>query len=428
MEGSYCVYMHESPNCKKYIGITRQKPERRWQNGFGYVNNKYFYRAIEKYGWENFKHIIIKDNLSKENAEKLEIELIKKYESNNPNNGYNILDGGKCSGFYLKFSKEFDIGCFKNFEKCKFPDDYRMFFIDLYKKLELQTNIPAIRYFDLKEYSLMIIQRAFSYYWEAKEENRNWRIMNFILSEFCYILKHIRKSIKNSKEFCVCKNCLMRKEVQGSNDGKITLLEYCDGCKINILEFKTHKVEYFEEFKDAISEQERQRIVDLFLLDLFYNGFGSESIQNIIFRNKYEEELNISHNNKVEFVEKCVYKMFKNFKNEEEYQIKIEKKGLKSSNQILSNASTSQIDFHNKIIDYIRRTIYFELSKRCNRLKKIGFSVCKECGDLYLKNPSGKNTSEKYCNGCKKNVNKKQIKLRVRKYRKCNESKTIESE
>lgn len=51
--------MHISPSNKRYIGITSQKPEIRWANGKGYSYNKHFYRAIQKYGWDNFEHRIL---------------------------------------------------------------------------------------------------------------------------------------------------------------------------------------------------------------------------------------------------------------------------------------------------------------------------------------------------------------------------------
>ena len=86
--------MHIFPNSKKYIGITKQKPKKRWNNGKGYKHNNYIQNAIQKYGWNNIKHKILFSNLTKEEAEQKEIELIAKYKSNDKNYGYNIENGG----------------------------------------------------------------------------------------------------------------------------------------------------------------------------------------------------------------------------------------------------------------------------------------------------------------------------------------------
>lgn len=95
MENNYIVYMHISPNNKRYIGLTCQKPEYRWNNGKGYKHNSYFTRAIEKYGWDNFKHIIIAKGLTEDEAKWLEIELIREWDSINRDKGYNLTKGGE---------------------------------------------------------------------------------------------------------------------------------------------------------------------------------------------------------------------------------------------------------------------------------------------------------------------------------------------
>lgn len=89
------VYMHTNKiNNKKYIGITSEKdPNRRWKNGFGY-KQQVFFRAIQKYSWENFDHEIILTNLTEKEAKIKEQELIAKYQSNNPLYGYNRSKGG----------------------------------------------------------------------------------------------------------------------------------------------------------------------------------------------------------------------------------------------------------------------------------------------------------------------------------------------
>lgn len=94
----YLIYMHTNKiNGKKYIGQTSLDPDVRWKNGLGYAGSPHFYNAINKYGWDNFEHEIIKDSLSLNEANKLEKEFIKKYNTTDPNFGYNIMPGGKNS-------------------------------------------------------------------------------------------------------------------------------------------------------------------------------------------------------------------------------------------------------------------------------------------------------------------------------------------
>ena len=105
-EKFYCVYKHTSPSEKVYIGITSQKPEYRWDNGNGYKQNIYFYNAIQKYGWENFKHEILFTNLTKEGACTKEKELITLYDSTDRNKGYNLSIGGELSALGTILSDE----------------------------------------------------------------------------------------------------------------------------------------------------------------------------------------------------------------------------------------------------------------------------------------------------------------------------------
>lgn len=100
---NYTVYMHTSPSGKRYIGITCLKPERRWANGLGYSKCPYMSKAIKKYGFENFLHEILYTNLTKEEAEQKEIELIAYYDTTNRNKGYNVELGGNSAG---KLSEE----------------------------------------------------------------------------------------------------------------------------------------------------------------------------------------------------------------------------------------------------------------------------------------------------------------------------------
>ena len=91
----WTVYIHISPSNKYYVGITSKKPKERWRNGKGYEKNKYFYRAIQKYGWDNFEHFILAENLTKDESCEMEKTLIKKLMSNDYHYGYNICSGGE---------------------------------------------------------------------------------------------------------------------------------------------------------------------------------------------------------------------------------------------------------------------------------------------------------------------------------------------
>lgn len=95
MEATYCVYKHTAPNGKVYIGQTMQKPSKRFGAGNGYKGCIVFYNAIQKYGWENFTHEILFNNLTGEEANEKERELIELYQSNKREYGYNLRTGGQ---------------------------------------------------------------------------------------------------------------------------------------------------------------------------------------------------------------------------------------------------------------------------------------------------------------------------------------------
>ncbi len=93
--GNYTVYIHTNKeNGKRYVGITRQSVQDRWRDGKGYRKCIYFYRAIEKYGWDGFDHEIFASNLTEEEAQHMEKFLIKELQTQDPEFGYNISDGG----------------------------------------------------------------------------------------------------------------------------------------------------------------------------------------------------------------------------------------------------------------------------------------------------------------------------------------------
>jgi predicted GIY-YIG superfamily endonuclease len=92
--GDYCVYIHQNRiNGKVYVGMT-SNANKRWSGRRKY-SNQLFGEAIEKYGWNNFNHVIVADGLTEEQASDIEKEYIKQYDSMNPEHGYNQNSGGK---------------------------------------------------------------------------------------------------------------------------------------------------------------------------------------------------------------------------------------------------------------------------------------------------------------------------------------------
>jgi hypothetical protein len=115
-QNNYCVYIHRNRiNNKAYIGITKygSNPNRRWQNGNGYMQKKdgkytqpLFAYAIQKYGWDNFEHIVWVSGILETEAKFVEKVLIKLFDTNNETYGYNETLGG--DGFDLN-----DVSVFK---------------------------------------------------------------------------------------------------------------------------------------------------------------------------------------------------------------------------------------------------------------------------------------------------------------------------
>lgn len=109
MGNVWCIYKHTNTiNRKVYIGQTYQQPQRRWGNGLSqYRHNKHFCAAIKKYGWENFNHEILINNLkTQDEANYWQYFYINYYDSRNPQKGYNLVEGGKSSPFKQLWQNE----------------------------------------------------------------------------------------------------------------------------------------------------------------------------------------------------------------------------------------------------------------------------------------------------------------------------------
>ena len=114
-EYNYSLYVHIVPkeisnydHDKYYVGITSRNVKKRWSNGLGY-KTQVFYRAIQKYGWNNIEHIVLSTQLSQNVAEELERTIISYLNSNLPQYGYNIAAGGFTGGGNSKKVAQYDL-------------------------------------------------------------------------------------------------------------------------------------------------------------------------------------------------------------------------------------------------------------------------------------------------------------------------------
>ena len=75
MDKKYVVYQHVTPDNMYYFGAT-QNVERRWSRNGAEYKRTALQPYIEKFGWDNIKHIVLFENQTKENALWIEDFLI----------------------------------------------------------------------------------------------------------------------------------------------------------------------------------------------------------------------------------------------------------------------------------------------------------------------------------------------------------------
>lgn len=155
-EKNYKVYMHKNKsNGKVYIGQTKNSLKRRWNNGKGYATSPYFCNAIEKYGWDNFEHVLLHDNLSKEEADETEKFYIQKFQSYLQECGYNISLGGSGLTGATKYKDIYKYTLDGDFVKC-YKD-----ISDILNENPKYTASPIRCAYDEK------IQTAYGYQWKS---------------------------------------------------------------------------------------------------------------------------------------------------------------------------------------------------------------------------------------------------------------------
>lgn len=110
-------------NNKQYIGITNNYKKRWGNHKCANSPDSLVAKAIRKYGVENFKFEILYSGLSIEDAEEMEIKLIKEKGTKAPF-GYNIKDGGRYASPPPKYGEDNPRSYLTN-EQAQYIKDHR---------------------------------------------------------------------------------------------------------------------------------------------------------------------------------------------------------------------------------------------------------------------------------------------------------------
>ena len=230
----YTVYRHINKVSKKqYVGITCRPVKERWGfQGHGYKSNTCFYRAIKKYGWDNFEHKIIIHGLTKNQAIFWEQKLINHYRTTDKRFDYNLTTGGDCFTFTNEVKQNMSKIAKRNMTKEKrLHLSYKAKQLSEQRKLRIgKTNGFVGKHHNQKSKYYMCINN-----YSAKMKGKN----HFNCSK-CIRIKDekIYNSYLECKEDNNCSSGTLRKHLS---------------CNVEIPMFL-----YFEDYKNLTKQQQRQ--------------------------------------------------------------------------------------------------------------------------------------------------------------------------
>lgn len=192
-EKKYRVYRYQNlvVLTASYIGKTYCKYQsmRAGKDGCNYKVCPKFWNGIQTYGWPNFQYSVLADNLTKEEAERLEQYYIEYYDS--VNQGYNISLGG---------SGPFGVPCSESKRK-KLSDVLkgRYFSDETKKKLAISHGVNGVLQYTMdgefiKEYP------------SIAEASRRTGVAGSNISNCCNGLPHYNSAGGSIWKFCIKKN------------------------------------------------------------------------------------------------------------------------------------------------------------------------------------------------------------------------------
>lgn len=296
---SYIIYKHTLVfECEhkgwSYIGQTVQSPNRRWRNNGDAYKDQLFGKAIKKYGWNNFQHTILVNNIKTiEEANKLEEYYIKYYHTSIYDKncmGYNVSPGGNNRENYGKAVLQLDSNkhiinefntisaaarfvnrspdriskCCNHPELCKtaagyfwcFKKDFELFQPDKLQKvaiykLDSYKNILAT-YDSISSAGLALgkpknnnistcinnnTNFAYGYYW-CKVEDYDKLVINFD--------QHIKQI------YCIDNDMIFNSLTQAANFAQVSISAISNCCKYKTKHAGGYKWAFLKDFKNQI--------------------------------------------------------------------------------------------------------------------------------------------------------------------------------
>ena len=169
------IYKLTSPSHKVYIGQATNVLARWRKHEQNAKANKagFLYSAIRKYGWDSFDKEVIDHASSKEELNQKEIYWIAFYESQNPEKGYNMTEGGegRCGGTNSPEHRK------------RISESTKGRKISLETRQKISKTLSG-KYHRTPETRKKIGQLAASWVWIKKENEANKRVTQEKLQEF----------------------------------------------------------------------------------------------------------------------------------------------------------------------------------------------------------------------------------------------------
>lgn len=183
-----------------------------------------------KYGWDNIEHIILFEGLSKENAEKKEIDLIALYDSTNREKGYNIENGGNSAGKHsAETIEKMSFGIKRAYESLEYQERKRLGQKRAYasKQYKMQLSARTHKLWESEEYraKMISVHKGKALSDETKRKVSEARKGRFMGGENVNA-RAVKQLSKDGEFISIWDSAMSASRATGTNNAKI-----CECCR-----------------------------------------------------------------------------------------------------------------------------------------------------------------------------------------------------